>query len=232
MNQIPNHIAIIMDGNGRWAVERGMERSEGHKAGANQLLEVAEAAIEAGVKVLTLYAFSTENWKRPEKEVSTLMELFTRYTSCKLDELHQRGIRLKCIGRLDAMPMIPRMALKRAIAATAENSTLTLNFALNYGGRAEIADAVSKIVAQRLKDGKDKPVEEEEVAAALYAPEIPDPELMIRTGGDMRISNFLLWQISYSELYFTPVYWPDFGREQLREAIAEYQKRQRRFGKV
>ena len=232
MNQIPEHIAIIMDGNGRWAQQRGMERTEGHKAGAEQLFKVAEAAAEAGVKVLTLYAFSTENWKRPAREVGALMELFTKYTSLKLDELHKRQIRLKCIGRLDAMPLIPRTALKKAIADTAGNTGLTVNFALNYGGRAEIADAVTRILGARRRNGSDAPVSEEEVAAALYEPDIPDPELLIRTGGDLRLSNFLLWQASYSELYFTNVLWPDFGREELNAAIAEYQRRQRRFGKV
>lgn len=232
MNQVPQHIAIIMDGNGRWATERGMKRTEGHKAGADQLIKVADAAIEAGVKMLTLYAFSTENWKRPAKEVNTLMDLFAKYTSFKLDELHKRGIRLMCIGRLEGMPLLPRLALKKAIAETAGNTGLIMNFALNYGGRAEIADAAAKIVAQRLKNKDESPVSEEEMAAALYAPELPEPELLIRTGGEMRISNFLLWQASYAELYFTPVYWPDFGKEELMTAIEEYQKRQRRFGKV
>ena len=230
---IPKHIAIIMDGNGRWATARGLERSAGHKAGSEQVQVVADAAIAAGVSCLTLYAFSTENWNRPKSEVETLMSLFSQYATRSLDDLQRRGIRLRTVGRLDAMPLAPRLALKHAIAATAHNTTLTLNVALNYGGRAELADAATAILAARRASGDLKsPVTEAELAAALYAPDLPEPDLLIRTGGEQRLSNFLLWELSYAEFYFTPVLWPDFGAAELGAAIAEFQSRHRRFGKV
>ena len=229
---IPKHIAIIMDGNGRWAQTRGLARSEGHRAGSRQVEVIADAAIAEGVEVLTLYAFSTENWNRPKLEVETLMTLFAEYARRSLDDLQRRGIRLRTIGRLDGLPVLPRMALKHAIDATAKNTTLTLNVALNYGGRAELADAASQVVAARVKSGDASPVTEEELASALYAPDLPPPDLLIRTGGELRISNFLLWELSYTEFYFTETLWPDFGPAELHAAIAEYANRQRRFGKV
>ena len=232
MKIVPRHIAIIMDGNGRWAQARGLSRSEGHRVGSKQVEVIADAAIAEGVEVLTLYAFSTENWNRPKLEVDTLMKLFAEYAQHSLDGLQRRGIRLRTIGRMEGLPMLPRMALKHAIAATAKNTTLTLNVALNYGGRAELADAASKLVAARLKSGDASPVTEEEFAAALYAPDLPPPDLLIRTGGELRISNFLLWELSYAEFYFTEVLWPDFGPAELHAAIADFANRHRRFGRV
>lgn len=229
---VPRHIAIIMDGNGRWAQARGLARSEGHRAGSKQVEIIADAAIAEGVQTLTLYAFSTENWNRPKTEVDTLMTLFAEYAQHSLNDLQRRGIRLRTIGRMEGLPMLPRMALQRAIEATAKNTTLTLNVALNYGGRAELVDAASKVVAGRVKSGDISPVTEEEFAAALYAPDLTSPDLLIRTGGELRISNFLLWELSYTEFYFTEVLWPDFGPAELHAAIEEFGNRQRRFGKV
>ncbi|MBP5300531.1 MAG: di-trans,poly-cis-decaprenylcistransferase, partial [Victivallales bacterium] len=174
-----------MDGNGRWAQSRGLARSEGHRAGSKQVETIADAAIAEGVEVLTLYAFSTENWNRPKSEVETLMKLFAEYAQRSLDDLQRRGIRLRTIGRMDGLPMLPRLALKRAIAATAKNTTLTLNVALNYGGRAELVDAATRVVAERVKAGDASAVTEEEFAAALYAPDLPPPDLLIRTGGEL-----------------------------------------------
>ncbi|MBQ4480019.1 MAG: di-trans,poly-cis-decaprenylcistransferase [Victivallales bacterium] len=231
MNNL-RHIAIIMDGNGRWAQARGLSRSEGHRAGSKQVEAVVDAAIAEGVEVLTLYAFSTENWNRPRLEVETLMKLFAEYARHSLDGLQRRGIRLRVVGRMDGLPMLPRMALNHAIEATQKNAVLTLNIALNYGGRAELVDAASKVVAARMKSGDSSPVTEEEFAAALYAPDLPPPDLLIRTGGELRISNFLLWELSYAEFYFTEVLWPDFGPAELHAAIEEFGSRQRRFGKV
>ncbi len=229
---IPKHIAIIMDGNGRWAQNRGLARSEGHRAGSKQVEAIADAAIAEGVQALTLYAFSTENWNRPKLEVETLMKLFAEYAQHSLDDLQRRGIRLRTIGRMEALPLLPRKALQRAIDATAKNTTLTLNVALNYGGRAELVDAASKVVAARVKSGDASPVTEEEFAAALYAPDLPPPDLLIRTGGELRLSNFLLWELSYAEFYFTDVLWPDFGAAELHAAIEEFANRHRRFGTI
>ena len=212
---VPRHIAIIMDGNGRWAHARGLARSEGHRVGSKQVEIIADAAIAEGVQTLTLYAFSTENWNRPKTEVETLMTLFAEYAQHSLNDLQRRGIRLRTIGRMEGLPMLPRMALQRAIEATAKNTTLTLNVALNYGGRAELVDAASKVVAARVKSGDTSPVSEEEFAAALYAPDLTSPDLLIRT-----------------EFYFTEVLWPDFGPAELHAAIEEFGNRQRRFGKV
>ena len=221
------HLAIIMDGNGRWATERGLSRSEGHAAGARQIEKVVEAAREAGIKYLTVYAFSTENWKRPEPEVSALMELLRQFTTDKLQSMMENNVRLRTIGRTDDIPLIPRMALKKAIETTAKNDGFTLTLALSYGSRAELVDGMNKMLKERKSD---KPLTEEEFRNYLYAPDIPDPDLMIRTSGEMRISNFLLWQLSYAELYVTPVYWPDFGKEELQKALASFATRKRRFG--
>ena len=221
------HLAIIMDGNGRWATERGLSRSEGHAAGARQIEKVVEAAREAGIKYLTVYAFSTENWKRPEPEVSALMELLRQFTTEKLQSMMDNNVRLRTIGRTDDIPLIPRMALKKAIETTAKNDGFTLTLALSYGSRAELVDGMNKMLKERKSD---QPLTEEEFRNYLYAPDIPDPDLMIRTSGEMRISNFLLWQLSYAELYVTPVYWPDFGKEELQKALASFATRKRRFG--
>ena len=227
---MPQHIAIIMDGNGRWATERGLPRSEGHRAGARQLATVADAAARLGVQYLTLYAFSTENWRRPIAEVTALMGLLREFVDERLPELVERNIRLWTIGRTDDLPAPTRNALRKAIEATSHNTGITVTLALSYGGRAEIADAVTKLLAERA--GDTRPVTEDDIRRHLYHPDLPDPELMIRTGGEHRLSNFLLWQLSYAELYVTPVYWPDFGEQQLREAIDAFSHRERRFGNV
>ena len=221
------HLAIIMDGNGRWATERGLSRSEGHAAGARQIEKVVEAAREAGIKYLTVYAFSTENWKRPEPEVSALMELLRQFTTDKLQSMMENNVRLRTIGRTDDIPLIPRMALKKAIETTAKNDGFTLTLALSYGSRAELVDGMNKMLKERKSD---KPLTEEEFRNYLYAPDIPDPDLMIRTSGEMRISNFLLWELSYAELYVTDTFWPDFDENTLNEALSSFGGRKRRFG--
>ena len=221
------HIAIIMDGNGRWAQARGMSRSQGHEAGTRQIAVVAKAAIELGVKILTLYAFSTENWKRPSAEVNFLMGLISKYSYEQLGEMQKNGIRLNCMGRIEQLPALVRKSVHKIEEATANNSQLILNIALNYGGRAEICDAVNAI----LQD-PDRPeqITETNFRKYLYVPDLPDPELLIRTGGELRISNFLLWQLSYSEIYVSEKYWPEFGDAELRQAVTEFQQRNRRYG--
>ena len=221
------HIAIIMDGNGRWATERGLSRSEGHLAGAKQISVVADAARAMGIKSLTLYAFSTENWKRPQPEVSALMTLLKDFATSELPQMMKNNVRLRTIGRTADLPALSRAALLHAIEMTKNNNGFTVNIALSYGGRAEIVDAVNKIIKERKSDA---PLTEEEFRNYLYLPDMPDPDLMIRTGGDLRISNFLLWQLSYAELYVTDTYWPDFGAEDLQAAIASFEGRERRFG--
>ena len=221
------HIAIIMDGNGRWAEARGLSRSEGHLAGAKQIGKVVDAAAKMGIESLTLYAFSTENWKRPEPEVAALMQILKEFATSELPAMMKNGVRLRTIGRTADLPLPSRMALLKAIDLTRNNSKFTVNIALSYGGRAEIVDAVNKIIKERKSDA---PLTEEEFRNYLYAPDIPDPDMMIRTSGEMRISNFLLWQLSYSELYVTPVYWPDFGKEELAKALENFASRDRRFG--
>ncbi|MBR6374516.1 MAG: isoprenyl transferase [Victivallales bacterium] len=224
------HIAIIMDGNGRWAQKRLRPRSAGHLAGTKNIMKVVEAAAKAGVKYLTVYAFSTENWKRPQKEVEYLMGLLPKFCDKYLPEMLEKGIRLRCIGRMDGLPEAARLPLKKALDATEHCDRFTFCVALNYGGRAEIVDAVNKILADRSLAGKS--ITEDDFAKYLYAPDMPEPDLLIRTGGEKRLSNFLLWEISYSELYVTDVLWPDFGKKELQEAIDAFSKRQRRFGEV
>ena len=221
-----NHLAIIMDGNGRWAEERGLTRSDGHKAGARQIGVAARAAIKAGIKYLTLYAFSTENWKRPKDEVAVLMGLISEFAKSELPNMMRDGVRLRTIGRTADLPLAARTALEFAIKQTEKNDTLTINIALSYGGRAEIVDAVNKIIAEK----RTAPVDEKEFVNYLYAPDIPDPDLLIRTSGELRLSNFLLWELSYSELYVTDTYWPDFDENTLAEALESFGSRKRRFG--
>ncbi|MBE6386395.1 MAG: di-trans,poly-cis-decaprenylcistransferase [Lentisphaerae bacterium] len=221
-----NHLAIIMDGNGRWAEERGLSRSDGHRAGARQIGVAARAAMNAGIKYLTLYAFSTENWKRPKDEVTVLMELISEFAKSELPNMLRDGVRLRTIGRTADLPPASRAALEFAIKQTANNDKLTINIALSYGGRAEIVDAVNKIIAEK----RTAPVTEQDFVSYLYAPDIPDPDLLIRTGGEMRLSNFLLWELSYAELYVTETYWPDFTEETLEQALASFGGRKRRFG--
>jgi len=224
------HLAIIMDGNGRWATKRGLSRSEGHRAGAENIRRVVDAARELGIKYMTVYAFSTENWKRPRLEVDFLMALIGEFTRKMLPEMMRNNVRLRTVGRSADLPRSSREALFEAIEATAGNTGFTLNIALSYGGRAEIVDAVNSILENR-PAGQGK-LTEDEFRRYLYAPDIPDPELMIRAGGEFRLSNFLLWELSYSELYVTDTLWPDFDAGTLEKALEFYAGRDRRFGNV
>lgn len=228
---VPRHIAVIMDGNGRWAKQRGLPRVEGHIAGAERVREVLRYAREFGVEYMTLYAFSTENWKRSREEVDALMDLLSRFIDGYLDEMKQNNVRLLVTGRIDGLPERAANDLKRAMAETASLTGHTLILALNYGGRSEIADAAKKI-AEEVRHGWLDPVkiDEQLFSRYLYLPDVPDPDLMIRTSGEFRLSNFLLWELSYAEFYVTDTYWPDFDREEFRKAIESYSKRDRRFG--
>ena len=225
------HVAIIMDGNGRWAERRGLPKVEGHRQGARQVTEVLKAAQEYGVEFLTLYAFSTENWKRPVAEVTALMGLLEEFIDDKLPELMKNGIRPRTIGRTEDLFPGARKKLLHAIEMTEKNNGGTLNLALNYGGRAEIVDAVNKMAAEMTeKGGRFPKVTEESFRNYLYASDIPDPDLLIRTSGELRLSNFLLWELSYSEMYVTDTLWPDFGKKEFGEALEAYGQRDRRFG--
>lgn len=227
------HIAIIMDGNGRWAKQRGLPRSEGHKEGAKAVERVLKAAKNFNIEYLTLYAFSTENWKRAKDEVSGIMSLLKEFLEVNLSVLKKNETRLRVIGRISDIPYITRAVLKKAIRDTSHYTSRQLVLALSYGGRAEIVDAVKK-VAHDVKNKALNPegIDEKLFSQYLYAPDVPDPELMIRTSGEMRISNFLLWQLAYSELWITDVLWPDFGESDFEEAINSYYKRERRYGGV
>jgi undecaprenyl diphosphate synthase len=229
--RVPYHVAVIMDGNGRWAAKRGLPRVAGHRAGARAIEEAIASAIECGIRYLTIYSFSTENWRRPQDEVSALMGLFVEVLKSKIDDLIQRRVRVRVIGRLEEMPPGTANAFRHAIARTETNDVLDLVVALNYGGRTEIVDA-ARALARLAAAGSLDPeaIDEAAVSARLYTAGIPDPDLLIRTSGERRISNFLLWQIAYSELYVTDTLWPDFGRDDLLEAVVDYQARERRFG--
>jgi undecaprenyl diphosphate synthase len=230
-DRVPRHVAIIMDGNGRWAEARGLERNAGHREGIESVREVVRAAHDLGVQTLTLYAFSIENWNRPKDEVSELMRLLEHYLEVEMEEVMENGIRVRSIGRLDRLPPSTRAAIESAIEQSSENRNMSLVFALSYGGRAEIVDAARQLMRDA-EAGKIDPerLDEKTFAAYLYAPELPDPDLLIRTGSECRVSNFLLWQIAYAEIYTTSVMWPEFRRPDLVEAIADYQSRERRFG--
>ncbi len=231
--KLPVHVAIIMDGNGRWATLRGMPRWKGHREGVKRVKEITTAAARMGIKVLSLYAFSTENWSRPPEEVELLMMLLEEYLEKELPTMMKEGIRLSAMGRLHRLPSSTRRKLLETIEATSSNPGMVLNLALSYGGQAEIADACAKI-AQRVAEGSlsSSEINEETVKAHLYCPDLPDVDLLIRTSGEIRISNFMLWQNAYAEFYFTPVLWPDFREGDLVKAILEYQSRERRFGGV
>jgi undecaprenyl diphosphate synthase len=231
--RIPVHVAIIMDGNGRWAALRNKPRTFGHEAGVKAVREVVKATAALGIQYLTLYTFSSENWKRPKMEVSALMELLTRTTLTELDELMKNNVKLITTGRIDGLPLERRKILQIAVERTRNNDGLVLNLALNYGGRSEIIDAV-RAIAKAVKAGViDLPdINEELFSDFLYTADIPDPDLLIRTSGEHRISNFLIWQTSYTELYIIETLWPDFGRKELYEAILDYQRRERRFGQI
>ena len=230
---LPRHIAVIMDGNGRWAKKRGLPRIEGHRAGRKAVREAVEGCVELGVQVLTLYTFSVENWSRPEREVSALM-LFLRQTlKQEREELRKSDVRLGVIGRVSDLPKAVRKVLDETIDDLKESKGLLLNLALSYGGRAEIVDAVRKIAADaRLAQTKPEEIDEKFIERRLYTAGIPDPDLLIRTSGEMRVSNFLLWQLAYSEMWVTETLWPDFRKKHLFEAVRNYQKRQRRFGRI
>ena len=228
LTEVPTHIAAIMDGNGRWATAQGLPRTKGHEAGEDALFEAVEGCLAAGVKWLTVYAFSTENWRRPKEEVKFLLNFNRELLRRRRDELHDRDVRIRFIGRRNWR--VPRGLLKDMEAAeqmTARNKAMTLNIAFNYGGRAELVDAVASIVDSGVKADK---VNESLIAKHLYDPSMPDPELMIRTSGEHRLSNFLMWQLAYTEMIFSDVLWPDVTREHIYGAIEEYQNRNRRFG--
>jgi undecaprenyl diphosphate synthase len=231
MARLPAHVAIIMDGNGRWAQRQGLPRSAGHRAGVRPVREVVQTCGELGIPVLTLYAFSTENWKRPRPEVDLLMDLCVEVLDREVAELHAKGVRLRGIGRRAGLPAAVRQALERAEARTAANRGLQLVLALNYGGRQEVVDAVRRLAAD-VQAGRLRPddIDEARLAAAMDTAGLPEPDLLIRCGGEMRLSNFLLWECAYSEFLVTPVPWPEFGRADLLAALAEFQRRQRRFG--
>ena len=224
-NALPAHIAIIMDGNGRWARKRGLPRVAGHRSGISAVREVVEGCAELGVSVLTLYAFSVENWKRPATEVRTLMLLLREYLNREIDNLDRNNIQFRTVGRTDQLDPSVRTELLKAIDRTRSNTGMIFVVALNYGGRAEIVDAVNRIIANR-----QQAVDEAEFGRHLYTAGLPDPDLLIRTSGEMRLSNFLLWQIAYTEIYVTETLWPDFSRTDLYEAIVAFQKRERRYG--
>jgi undecaprenyl diphosphate synthase len=228
---LPAHIAIIMDGNGRWARKRGLPRVAGHRAGINAVREVIEGSAELGIPVLTLYAFSVENWKRPQAEVATLMQLLKQYLNRELENIHKNNIRFRTIGRTDQLDPSVQRELEKAITRISSNTGMIFNVALNYGGRAEIVDAVNRIIRNGGKAlAASGGVTEKQFANYLYTAGLPDPDLLIRTSGELRISNFLLWQIAYAEIWVTDTLWPDFDKRHLYEAIIAFQKRERRYG--
>ncbi len=233
INDTPRHIAAIMDGNGRWAKARNMPRVEGHRKGAESVKAVIEACQELGVEWLTLYAFSSENWKRPQSEIDALMILLERFLKDKAKEMNKRNVRLRAIGRIHLLPPACQKQLEKAIDSTRNNTGLTLNLALSYGSREEIVDSV-KAIAQKAKAGLIDPddITNETISAHLYDPEMPDPDLLIRTSGELRLSNFLLWQLSYTEIVISEKFWPDFRGADLHDAVAQFRSRHRRFGSI
>lgn len=228
-SRIPKHVAIIMDGNGRWARARGLERLEGHWQGYRTLKDIVYAADDIGIRFLTVYGFSSENWRRGPDEVGGLMDLMLHAMRAEIEELIENGIRVRVSGRMDELPAALREEFESAMERTADHSKLTFNLAINYGGRAEIVDAVRRIARERIEPDS---IDESDIGCRLYSPDIPDPDLLIRTAGEMRLSNFLLWETAYSEIWVTDTCWPDFSREHLVAAIADYQKRTRKFGAV
>lgn len=227
--RVPEHVAIIMDGNGRWAKQRGLPRNAGHRAGAENLRRIINAAVEFDIKILTIYAFSTENWDRPKLEVQALMKLFARVLSKESQSLHEQGVCIHHLGVLDGVDPALSRQLHDVLELTKDNKRLILNVAFNYGGRAEIIHAVRKMLADGVRPDE---LSEDMFSSYLFTQGLPDPDLVIRTSGELRISNFLIWQAAYSELYPTPVYWPDFGRDELLKAIQAFNARRRRYGKT
>ncbi len=229
---LPRHVAIIMDGNGRWARSRNLDRIAGHEEGVRAVKRVVEAAHSVRLEVLTLYVFSKENWKRPLSEVRSLMHLLSETIEREIHELHEKDVRLRITGDITEVPPEPRRGLQQAMELTAHNEGLVLNLALNYGARREILRAIERMLQQRLSTGKSGPVTREEFESFLETRGLPDPDLLIRTSGEMRISNFLLWQMAYSEIYFTDTLWPDFDEEEFYRALLDYVGRERRFGRT
>jgi undecaprenyl diphosphate synthase len=227
--QSPRHVAIIMDGNGRWAKARGLPRTEGHRQGTENLRRILRAAVSNGIEVLTIYAFSTENWSRPRAEVRMLLRILETVIDRELDELHAEGVQLRHIGELDGISAGLQKKIHKAMELTRDNNTLILNIAFNYGGRDEIVHAVRRIIEDGVPAAQ---VNEELISSYLYTGGLPDPDLIIRTSGELRVSNFLIWQGAYSEYYATPVFWPDFDETELKRALASYGQRRRRFGKT
>ena len=227
--QLPNHLAIIMDGNGRWAKQRGLSRSEGHQTGAQNIRPVIKYLNQHHIKYVTLYGFSTENWNRPENEVSGLLYLFEEVINKYAAELQENGIKLRHLGHLEGLPQSLQIAINKTIELTKNNTRMTLSFALNYGGRLEILDAVRHIITESIPVQK---IDEKLFNSYLYTAGLPDVDLLIRTGGEFRISNFLIWQAVYSEYYFTEVLWPDFNEKELENALLAYSQRRRRFGRL
>jgi undecaprenyl diphosphate synthase len=228
-SDMPRHVAIVMDGNGRWAGERGLPRLAGHRAGADNVRPILETCVEVGIKYLTVYAFSTENWRRPQPEVEGLIELLGEMIERETPELHRNGVCVRHVGWTEGLPQETAVAIRDAVAMTSKNERITLNVAFNYGGRAEILDAIRRAAAS----GADLScLDEESFSRFMLTGDQPDPDLIIRTAGEMRLSNFLIWQAAYAEYYSTPTFWPDFGRDELLAAFEAYGKRQRKFGRV
>ena len=230
-SRLPRHVAIIMDGNGRWAARRGQQRIMGHRAGVEAVRSTVDTGARMGLRALTLYAFSTENWKRPRLEVEALMRMLKRYIRIELDEIDRQNIRFQAIGRTEGLPSSVQRELQRGMERTAGNTGMTLSVALNYGGRAEIVDAVRAALAESAREGRaDGEITEAAIERHLYTAGLPELDLLVRTSGELRISNFLLWQAAYSEIYVTETLWPDFRRAHLLEAVVDFQRRDRRFG--
>lgn len=229
LQRVPRHIAIIMDGNGRWANKRGLPRVMGHKEGVENIRRILTAAVDLGIEYVTVYAFSTENWNRPLDEVRGLMTLLEQGLQREVPELHKNGVRIRHIGRMDGLSPHLQKLIRNAVELTKNNEKLTFNVAFNYGGRAEIIDAVKQIIADGIPADE---ITEELFTRYLYTADTPDPDLIIRTAGEMRLSNYLIWQSAYAEYYSTPTYWPDFDKEELSRALVAYGQRERRFGKV
>ena len=229
VSAVPVHVAIIMDGNGRWAAERGLSRTDGHRAGTESIRRILQAFAAHGVRYLTLFAFSTENWERPTEEVNALIEILQEMIRAETHQLHQEGVRLLHIGRLDRLPSGIQKGITDAIEMTKDNSGITVALAYDYGGRSEMADAIKSIIAEGIQASQ---IDEQLVSSYLYTAGMPDPDLIIRTAGEMRISNFLLWQAAYAEYYSTGVYWPDFDETEVDKAIAAYGQRRRKYGRL
>ena len=229
LHPTPEHVAIIMDGNGRWAKSQGKPRLEGHRAGSDNIRRIVEVFARSGVRYLTLFAFSTENWLRPDDEVRSLIQILGEFIKSEVHNLHQQGVRIRHLGRLDRLSPELQEAIRDSVKVTENNTGMTVSGAFNYGGRAEILDAVRRMIADRLSPDE---ITEEAFGRYLYTNELPDPDLIIRTAGEMRLSNFMLWQSAYAEYYATPAYWPDFDEGEVAKALGAYAERQRRFGKV